>query len=164
MAQLRASHFVGADNLRLDAQPSLLLLIGDIGCLGNISITVEKYLATDEASPGEVIDGDHDVLVQTIEYSYHACVRGHGMILRYDNNHPWPRHADDHHAHRGNWRDENDDSGQVEWVGVDRWPTLGDVITEVSEWYYSHRDELPNPDDYATPLHREPRTRWNPNA
>ena len=54
MGHLRATNFVGADNLRLIAQPNLLMMIGDIGCLGNILITVEKYLAvvTEKSSPG----------------------------------------------------------------------------------------------------------------
>lgn len=166
MVQLRATQFVGADGLEWIAQPSLLLMIGDVGCLGNIRITVEKYLAivTRDATPANVLDGDHDIVVQTIGYAYHAAVRGHGMILRYDNNHPWPGHADDHHVHRGDWRDAEDDSGRVEWVGEDRWPTLGEVVREVMDWYYGNRDDLPNPDLYATPLPREPRTRWNPLA
>lgn len=164
MSQLRASTFVGADNLRLVAQPALLLMIGDIGCLGNILVTVEKYLAivTDETTPAGVLDGDHDALVHTITYAYHAGIRGGGMILRYDNNHPWPGHPDEHHVHRGNWRDADDDSGKIEWVGEQHWPTLGEVVQEVMDWYEANRDELPNPDAYATPLEREPRTRWNP--
>ena len=166
MGQLRATTFVGADSLRLIAQPALLLMIGDIGCLGNISITVEKYLAivTPNASPSDVLDGAHDVVVQTLQYAYHAAVRRHGMILRYDNNHPWRGHADEHHVHRGDWRERDDDSGTIAWVGADRWPPLGDVITEVTDWYYVHRDELPDPDAYAEPLVREPRTMWNPLA
>lgn len=164
MSGLRRSHFVGANNLQWRAQPSLLLMIGDIGCLGNISITVEKYLAVFDAEPREILDGDHDVMVQTIGYSYHAAVREHGMILRYDDNHPWRHHADDHHVHRGNWRDRNDDSGRVDWVGLGAWPLLSQVIEEVADWYHAHRDELPRPDDYAAPLPREPRTRFNPDA
>src|SRR5579883_1654592 len=145
MAQLRASQFVGADSLDLIAQPRLLLLIGDIGCLGGIFITVEKYLevCTTGASPADVLDGDHDIIVQTIGYSYYAGVQDHGMILRYDDNHPWPGHPDCHHVHRGDWRDREDDRGHVTWVGADRWPTLGAVIEELRDWYYAHIDELP---------------------
>jgi len=165
MGQLRATGFVGTDSLRLVAQPSLLLMIGDIGCLGDITITVEKYLTviTDGATPSDVLAGDHDVMVQTIIYSYRAGVRGHGTILRYDNNHGRPGHADWHHAHRCDWRSA-DDVGHVEWIGEDRWPTLGDVVEEVMDWYYEHRDELPRPDAYATPLRREPHILWNPFA
>lgn len=166
MGQLRATQFVGADSLQWVAQPSLLLLLGEIGCLGGIGITVEKYLAivTPHATPDDVLAGDHDIVVQTMQYAYHAQIRGHGMILRYDNNHPWPQHADDHHVHRGDWRDATNNAGRVEWVGEDKGPTLGDVIREVADWYYAHHDELPERDVYASPLPREPRTRWNPNA
>lgn len=30
------------------------------------------------------------------------------------------------------------------------------------DWYYAHRDELPRPDEYATPQVRVPRILWNP--
>ena len=164
MGQLRKTGFVGADTLELIAWPQRLLMIGDIGCLGDISITVEKYLAvvTPDATPADVLDGDHDIVVQTRLYSYHAQVCGHGAILRYDNNHPWPGHEDEHHVHRCDWRNHDDDPGRVDWVGADAWPTLGDVIAEVMSWYYEHRDELPRRDDYATPIARQARILWNP--
>lgn len=166
MAKLRSTHFVGADTLALDAWPRRLIMIGDIGCLGNIRISVEKYLEviTPGGTPDDVLDGDHDLEVQTKIYSYHASVVGHGMILRYDNNHGRSGHPDWHHVHRGDWRDADDDVGQVEWIGEDRWPTLGEVIAEVMDWYWRHRDELPNPDDYGEPLVRTPHLLWNPNA
>lgn len=166
MSQLRVSGFVGADTLELIPWPSRLLMIGDIGCLGRIVITVEKYLEvlSRDATPADVLAGDHDVLVQTRIYSYHAAVEEHGAILRYDNNHPWPRHVDEHHVHRCDWRDRDDDPGRVEWIGADHWPTLGEVIRELSAWYDQNRDELPCPDDYGTPIKREPRILWNPLA
>lgn len=166
MTQLRASQFVGADTLELLAWPSRLLMVGDIGCLGNIRVSVEKYLriVTPDATPEDVLAGDHDVEVQTLIYAYHAAVVGHGMILRYDNNHGRPGHADWHHVHRGDWRNANDDAGTVEWIGRDSWPTLGDVIRELGDWHERHRDELPRPDDWAAPLPRHPHLLWNPNA
>ena len=138
-------------------------MVGDIGCLGDITLTVEKYLRvmTEAASPSDVIGGDHDIVVQTYIYAYHASVRGHGAILRYDNNHGRPGHADWHHVHRCDWRTD-DDVGHVEWIGEERWPTLGEVIQELMDWYYANRDQLPNPDAYAAPLTRVPRILWNP--
>lgn len=165
MAKLRETQFVGADNLEIIAWPSRLVMIGDIGCLGDITITVEKYLrvlATD-TSPADVLAGDHDVEVQTFLYSYRAGVRGHGTIIRVDNNHPWKGHADEHHKHHCDWRSD-DDIGRVEWLGEDRWQTLGEFVREVAVWYDAHRDELPNPDSYATPLARVPQILWNPLA
>lgn len=164
MAQLRETQFVGADTLKLVAWPSRLLMIGDIGCLGGIRISVEKYLRimTPGATASDVIAGDHDIEVQTFAYAYHAAVEGCGMVLRYDNNHGRPGHLDWHHVHRGDWRSKDDDTGVVEWIGEHRWPTLGDVIRELSNWYEAVRDELPNADGYATPLVREPHLFWNP--
>ncbi|HVV87315.1 MAG TPA: hypothetical protein VHE35_29945 [Kofleriaceae bacterium] len=163
MGQLRSTGFVGADTLELIAWPKQLVMVGDIGCLGDLSITVEKYLrvVTPGARPADVLDGDHDISVETYVYSYHASVRCHGAVFRYDNNHGRPGHADWHHVHRCDWRSD-DDVGQVEWIGEARWPTLGDAIRELSAWYYEHRDALPSPDEYAAPLQRQPRILWNP--
>jgi len=165
MAQLRATQFVGADTLSLVAWPGRLVMVGDIGCLGNITISVEKYLKviTPDATPDHVLAGDHDVEVQTYIYSYRAGVRGHGTIVRVDNNHVWPGHPDEHHKHHCNWRSD-DDSGEVEWLGEERWPTLGEFVREVMEWHGTHREELPEPDQYAVPLERAPHILWNPNT
>jgi hypothetical protein len=151
MGQLRSTSFVGADSLRLLAWPSRLLMVGDIGCLGDIRVSVEKYLRvlTPGASPADILDGDYDIVVQTYIYAYHASINGHGTVLRYDNNHGRAGHADWHHVHRCDWRSA-DEVGAVEWVGEARWPTLGDVIRELAVWYDVHRDELPVPDAYAT--------------
>jgi hypothetical protein len=158
MGHLRVTGFVGADTLELIAWPQLLVMVGDVGCLGDITVTVEKYLRvlTDDATPLDVLSGDHDIVVQTYLYAYHANVGDHGPIFRYDNNHGRPGHADRHHVHRCDWR-TSDDAGRVDWVGEHKWPTLGEVIQELRNWYYENRDELPRPDEYATPLKRTPR-------
>ena len=144
MGQLRATSFVGADTLRLVAWPGRLLMVGDIGCLGDIRLSVEKCLrvVTPGATAAGIVDGNHDVIVQTTMYAYHATICGHGLILRYDNCHPRAGHADWHHVHRCDWRTD-DDAGQIEWVGEDRWPTLGEVVNELMDWYHAHYDELP---------------------
>ena len=53
IGQLRARSFVGADTLELIAWPRQLVMVGDSGCLGEITLTVEKYLRvlTADASP-----------------------------------------------------------------------------------------------------------------
>ena len=165
MAKLRETQFVGADNLELIAWPSRLLMVGDIGCLGDITVTVEKYLnvITPDATPDDVLGGDHSIEVQTVLYAYRAGIRGHGTIVRVDNCHPWPGHEDDHHIHHCDWRTE-DDVGRVEWLGEARWPTLGDFVRDVMAWYHEHRDELPRPDVYGEPQQRAPRLLWNPLA
>jgi hypothetical protein len=35
------------------------------------------------------------------------------------------------------------------WVGPDGWPTLGKFMEEVERWYWTHREKLPNPDEYG---------------
>lgn len=154
---------MGADTLEIIPWPKQLVMVGDIGCLGDITLTVEKYLRvmTPDATPLDVLDGDHDIVVQTYMYAYHASIRGRGAILRYDNCHGRTGHADWHHVHRCDWRTD-DDVGHVHWVGEEAWPTLGDVIQELETWYYANRDELPRPDEYAAPLVRVPRILWNP--
>jgi hypothetical protein len=74
-------------------------------------------------------------IVKTIAYSYQVF-RRHGdrvvELRRYDNSdhHGYP---DPHHRHRFNANGE--EIGPPEYVGVDNWPTLGDVIQEVyDQW------------------------------
>jgi hypothetical protein len=74
--------------------------------------------------------------VRTVQYSYHAGVIGKDArsILQYDNAHPHPGHADEHHRHRydcQHWIEIK----PPEWIGRERWPTLGDVIEELYEWW-----------------------------
>ncbi|HAN91878.1 MAG TPA: hypothetical protein DCQ33_07335 [Nitrospira sp.] len=135
MGHLQRGGFVAHDTLCFQALPGSFILSGEIACLGKIVIQVEKTLAIIEDTYG------NDPIVQTIVYRYNASVRGHNVILRYDNAHPHPGHADDHHKHVVNWK-----SGQEEalvWVGEAGWPTLTQVIQEVEEWYYAHISELP---------------------
>jgi hypothetical protein len=157
MERLRSSGFLGDDTLRLIPWPSFLVMVGDIACLGDLVVSVEKYLVvvTPGATPADALD-DGDIEVQTLIYSYNASVRGHGTVFRYDNCHGWAGHADNHHVHRCDWR-KKEDTGRVNWVGEARWPTLAEVIIELEGWYWGTRDDLPQPDDYADPLEREPR-------
>ncbi|WP_300503486.1 hypothetical protein [Crocosphaera sp.] len=36
----------------------------------------------------------------------------------------------------------------VLWVGEDHWPTLGEVIKEAEDLYWSNQDKLDYPDSY----------------
>lgn len=49
-----------------------------------------------------------------------------------------------------------------QWIGEDTWPTVGEAIQELRDWYYANREELPRPDEYAEPLVRRPRILENP--
>lgn len=139
------SGFVGEHNLGFEFEGSGVLVIeGEISCLGDIVIRVEKYL--------DVLEEDTpDPLVRTYSYSYNASVRGHGNVVRYDNLHPHEGHPDEHHKHDFDWR-TGDELAPVSprWVGVAGWPTLSEFIEEVMGWYYRHLDELPNPNAYGS--------------
>ena len=146
---VRAGDFVQRHTLRYVGIPGHIIIVGQVACLGNIVLTVEKYLEVldGRVSGPEVLDGDDDAEVQTIIYAYNASVRGHGNLLRYDNTHRWRGHADDHHRHRMDWRNNSRElPGSPEWVGYDRWPHLGDFMQEARDWYWEHRDELPDRD------------------
>ncbi len=114
----------------------MITLQGEIACLGNIIVTVEKYL--------RVLGGDGDnAMVQTFQYSYNVSVRNEGNIFRYDNSHDRPGHPDRHHKH------EFDEEGeQISWIGYQSWRTLGQVLQETQEWYWLNRESLELPDTY----------------
>lgn len=124
-----------------DIGADLLVMSGEIACLGGLVVRVEKYL---EVSEGE---GD-DALVRTVEYKYNAFMRGHNNLLRYDNSHSFPGHEDSHHKHEYDWRTGQQFPGFPEWVGEHRWPTLGQVLEELEQWYWKNREDLSEPEAY----------------
>lgn len=143
MDRFRSSGFVGEDSLRFSFQEAGLLKIeGEISCLGDIVIRVEKTLI--------VLDDEPDPLVQTVLYTYNASVREHNSFLRYNNLHRLPGHEDEHHKNSFDWRTEEHLPGSPAWVGEGGWPTLGEFIEEVRRWYWKHREELPNLEDYGS--------------
>lgn len=96
----------------------------------------------------EVLDSSCDPMVQTFLYAYNANVRDHCSFLRHDNAHVHPGHPDVHHRHEFDWQ-TGEQTRPPEWCGVDGWPTLGDFIAAVRDWYYAHMNELPNPETCA---------------
>lgn len=143
MDQFRAGDFVGEDTMAFEFEVAgFLTITGEISCLGNIVVRVEKNLAITE-------DGTPDPLVHTVDYAYNASVRGHGNILRHDNLHSYPGHNDAHHRHEFDWRTGDDLPGSPSWVGADGWPTLSEFLEDVQQWYWQHRHELPEPEKCA---------------
>jgi hypothetical protein len=112
----------------------LFVITGDVRCLGRIILRVAKVL--------EVVGGeDRNPLVQTVAYSYNAFVEGMGNILRYDSPHS-EEHRPVHHVHRYDVLN-GDVEGIVEEVPNDAWPTIGDVLTGLQEFYYDNFQKLP---------------------
>lgn len=142
MDQFRSRGFVGGDTLQFEFIGSdLLAIFGEIACRGLIVARVEKYL--------DVLEGEGwDAYVQTYEYRYNFSVRGRGNILRYDNAHSYPDHADAHHKHTYDWKSGKQLPSSPQWVGYERWPTLGEAIEEVERWYWGNRSNLPNPESF----------------
>lgn len=138
-----AQDFVARHNLSFEFEGSEILSIeGEISCLGDMVIRVEKYLRVlEEDSP--------DPLVQTYSYSYNASLRTFGNVMRYDNLHPHEGHRDSHHKHDFDWRTGEEFPYSPRWVGTTGWPTLSEFIEEIVGWYYRHQNELPNPDSYG---------------
>ncbi len=113
-----------------------ITLRGEIACLGQILITVDKDI--------KIVSGCGDAaLVQTIMYEYNVSVRGYGNVFRYDNSHSRPGHPDNHHKHEFNWKLNELGEGRVRYIGEDGWPTLDQVIKEARDWYWSNKEELP---------------------
>jgi hypothetical protein len=118
MDQFRAGGFVGEDTVEfLREVEGNLTISGEISCLGDIVIRVEKNLIV-------IDDGTLDPLVQTVDYAYNASVRGVKSFLRNDNLHSFPGHRDAHHRHDFDWKTEKDLSNSPSWVGEESWPTL----------------------------------------
>jgi Family of unknown function (DUF6516) len=123
-----------------------IVLQGGIACLGNLVLTVNKFL--------EILSDpdDDNPMVETRVYKYNLSVRGYGTVFRYDNEHPWflhPGHPDPHHKHLFDWRAGKElRPPSPVWVGADDWPHLSRIIEEAREWYYLNRDALPEPDAF----------------
>ena len=101
-----------------------ILLSGSVRCAGNIELEVRKVLAVRNGS-------GFAATVESVEYSYNAKVVGVGNIVRYDSPH---KHRPEHHVHRfdvlGKRKEE-----RIETIPGRDWPTLGEVIQELDDWY-----------------------------
>lgn len=142
MEQFYSTGFVCVDTLAWEAVAGDLKLKGEIGCKGNIVIDVFKLFT--------VGPEDENPFIQTYRYAYNASMRGYNTFLRHDNAHPFPGHPDQHHRHEFDWRTGEETPGSPRWVGVAGWPTLGQFIQEIADWYWKHRESLPAPDGVPT--------------
>jgi hypothetical protein len=146
IGQFVSRDFIKTTTLKFDPCPEGIILSGEIACLGNIVIGVDKLL--------DILSGSGDnAIVETCWYSYNAFVRGYGNILRYDNQHDEflrPGHLDGHHKHVFDWKTREEYLGSPYWVGRQDWPTLGQALQEIQNWYYQNYSILPDPDAYPS--------------
>lgn len=149
MARLRDGGFVHRDNLSFSKiSDSTIRLDGNVACLGDIVVSVEKKL--------EIVWRDRgEPLVQTVNYGYNASIQGWNSFLRWDNYHQYPGHQDPHHLHRMAWQTGLELPGSPERIGAQGWPTLAEAIREVGSWYYDNFEQLPRP--FATAILTAPR-------
>lgn len=132
MASLVNQGFVLQDDCSFEFFQGLIVLEGRIHCLGQIEVTVKKLI--------DVLSGSgHARIVQTRQFSYHANFANGPNILRYDS--PVP-HRNYFHKHRF---DTFGTRREIEVVQIDSEedvPTLGEVLTELQEWYWGNEDRI----------------------
>jgi hypothetical protein len=121
--------FVLSEDLRFEevAGRGYLVLRGEVRCSGGIVLEVEKRI--------KILDGDGPyAMVQTVQYRYHAYSSGRGNLFRYCGPH------DDrpyHHVHRYDVFNTWSEASIEEITDEDEIPTLGEVLGELREMYYS---------------------------
>ncbi len=130
MRDLVDRQFVLSDDLAVSPFGNgYLIMQGTVQCLGDIEVTVEKLLILADLKSGEPT-------VQTVEYRYNARIRGVGNIVRHDG--PHSTHNQFHHVHRYDVFN-GDEEGTVKEC---EWPTLGQMLYNLEEWYYANYDEF----------------------
>lgn len=126
---LRGGFLQSDDRLFIVPGDGCFFILGDLPCDGGIDIDVDKRIV--------FIDEDaDDPLVQTVEYRYNVTLRGVGVVFRYDS--PHQGHNQDNHVHRYDVL-SGDRDGKVDFLfHEDEVPTLGEVVDEAADWYYSN--------------------------
>ncbi len=130
MRQFLGRDFVTSEDLSFsDLGNSVFLMEGTIHCLDDLRIVVSKHL--------RIVGGNSaDPDVCTVAYSYSAILGNRGSIFRYDS--PHPDHNNFHHKHQYAVLDGDVRGTVMTIVPQDAWPTLGEVMQELSDWYYGH--------------------------
>ncbi len=136
MGQFRAQGFIILDDLEFAPDGfGIISVKGRVNCQYGLCVDVTKLL--------EIVEGDGAAaLVQTFAYSYCAVLSGVGNVFRYDSAHA--THNEDHHVHRYDVLN-GDTRGTTTIHGVDRWPTLGEVVEELRGWAADHSEALSRP-------------------
>lgn len=142
--------FVGEENIKVDSHSSQnrrgFLLEGEVGCLGEIVIEVQKFLEiTGEGQTST------NPCIETRWYKYHVFIRNWRSVFRYDNEDPdYMRkgHQDEHHKHVYDLETGDEISGSPKWIGAADWPLFHEVIEEAKDWYWANYELLPNPETF----------------
>lgn len=125
-------HFIIDDQLIPTLTQTQVSWKGVLYCMDGLEISVRKKQQV------QYVGGRR--MVRTIEYKYHA-LRREGVrtinLFRYDNIHMQPGHPDPHHRHR--YDASGNEIEPPQHVGEDHWPTLGEVIDELHQWWVSWR-------------------------
>ncbi len=148
--RIGAGDFVGEETIEIKPHSSRgrpgFLLEGEIGCRGEIVISVSKFL--------EILDKEphpSNPWIETRWYNYHVFIRGWRSVLRYDNQdaeYLRPGHEDEHHKHVYDLETGQDLPCSPVCVGSHGWPVMHEVIDEARAWYWDNRTRLPNPDAF----------------
>ena len=137
--------FVSDSTLEFCPYPNAFRLAGEIACLGEILIQVDKFL--------DILEGcNDDAIVCTRWYAYNVSIKNYGNVFRYDNQDPdylRDGHLDEHHKHLFDWRLNVECLDSPKWIGESGWLTLGQVIEEAHDWYWQNQHLLPKPDSYC---------------
>ena len=127
-------HFIFADEIGISVTPDAITFDGRLVCADGLEIHVEKLLDVRQHQGGRPE-------VRTRTYSYHVLRRhddGRAVnLFRYDNIHTHHGHADAHHRHA--YDDDGVEEKRVDHIGAEQWPTLGQVIQEVHQWWVDHQ-------------------------
>lgn len=98
----------------------LVRMSGEIYCLHNIVVGIEKYMETRRTSNGKL-------QVRSFSFRYNAKVRGKGNVLRYDNG-----HRDTPHEFHRHVFDVNDGKQlRRDILTLEEMPTLAEMLDEL---------------------------------
>ncbi len=122
--------FIISDELRFEISEDLVEWEGTLNCADGIKVRVTKHQ--------DVRTKNGRLYVRTTFYQYHVFQHtstGSTEWFRYDNTHARPGHPTEHHRH---CFDDNGVEIAVKHMGVEGWPTLGDVLDEAhTRWLQS---------------------------
>ena len=131
--RFKREDFVSEETLHFSREEGPVHLEGQVLCEGGLYIDAEEWL--------NVISEDGTrSKIQRSGYRYNVALVGVGNVMRYDS--PHPTHNQEHHVHRFDIFDD-DDEGEVHFIyDVSQTPALDEVIEETRNWYYDNLIEI----------------------